>query len=150
MQPGLGERAEDRAEEGDRDDRRDGADAGPARRADEVPAVLVRTHDPVAQPLAHAARPPGDQRRVAAAPGLDQRRPGVAHLEGLARAEDVIVGIAAAGEPDAAGQDRHLATAGAERDDVAGRQGTHRLGVDRTQERGGGLLRIHHDDPCID
>jgi len=142
----LGERPEHRAEEGDRDDRRDGADAGPARRADEVPAML----EPVAQPLAEAARLPGDHRRVGGAPGLDERRAGVAHLEGLAGAENVVVRIAAAREPDAAGKDGHLAAAGTERDDMAGRQGAYRLGVDRAQERGGGLLRIHHGHPCID
>jgi len=62
----------------------------------------------------------------------------------------VIVRIAAAREPDAASEDRHLAAAVAERDDVAGRQGAHRVRVDRAQERGEGLLRIHHGHLGID
>ena len=33
---------------------------------------------------------------------------------------------------------------------MAGRQGAQRLGVDGAEERGGGLLRIHHDLLCID
>jgi len=33
---------------------------------------------------------------------------------------------------------------------MAGRQGTHRLGIDGAEERGGVLLRIHHDHLCID
>ena len=108
-------------------------------------------HEPVAQPLGERARPPGDHRRVAAAaPGLDQRLARVANLERLAGAEHVVARVAAAGEPDPAGQDRHLAAAGAESDDMAGRQGAHRLGVDGAEERGGVLLRIHHGHLCID
>jgi len=144
------ERAEYRAEDGDRGDRGDGADPRPPGRIRKAPEALVRMREPVAQASCEAARPPRDHRRAVPVPRLDQSRTRIADVEGLARSEDVVVGIAAARQPDAAGEDRHAAAAGAEGDDVTGRQRAHRLGLDRGQERGRRLLRIHHGRPCVD
>ena len=108
------ERARD---EGDRGSDGTGADA--TCRVDDVPATSERRSHGRGDAVEDRPREPGDQRRLPVVERLDEDAPGCRDDDRLAEVDEVVVGVAAAREPDAPVQHFELASGRAEGHDVA-------------------------------
>ena len=143
----FGQRTEQERADSEREDHGHGTDARAPERIDDVPAAAEHRSHARAEAIGERRRLPGDERRLALVPRLDQALPVCGDRQRRAALDDVVVEVAGARQPDAAVQDFEAPAAAAEWQDGAAAQGLKALrGRDQTAPD---VLRMHHESPWL-